>query len=219
MILIIDCSNDKAFVCLTDTGLVIASKESHQQKSHASFLHLAIKNLMDSSNVELDSLQAVAVISGPGSYTGVRIAMAAAKGLCLALNKPLITLNGLELLARACYREVKEENALYIPLIDARRMEVFTAVYNASFESISPANNLILTEQSFENYLNNNDVYFVGNGTFKAKEMIKSGNAVFQERYNIIEAAADFAQTNFVKKLYADLFLAEPLYIKPFFEG
>jgi len=219
MILIIDCSTEKAFVCLADRGIVVATKESNNQKNHASFLHKAIKDLMEEANLNLRSLDAVAVVSGPGSYTGVRIAMASAKGLCLALKKPLILLNGLELLARACHKEVKDINGIYIPMIDARRMEVFTAVYNSEFQLMSPAVNHILEERSFKNYLTAGMVYFVGNGVSKAKELIINEQAIFCENYNVITAAADFAQSEFDKKISADIINSEPLYIKPFFEG
>lgn len=219
MILIIDCSNENAFVCLADNGNTVALKQSENQKNHAGFLHIAIKNLMEESAVKLSSLTAVAVISGPGSYTGVRVAMASAKGLCVALKKPLILLNGLELLASACYEEVKEDNAIYIPLIDARRMEVFTAVYNSKMENISPPINHILEDKSFENFLIVGPVYFVGNGVLKAKSLMTHPNAIFCDKYNVISAAAQLAQTYFESGKIADITYSEPLYIKSFFEG
>ena len=219
MILIIDCSTENAFVCLADNGKLVATKQSDDQKKHAAFLHIAIKALVNESAVELKSLSAIAVVSGPGSYTGVRVAMASAKGLCIALQKPLILLNGLELLAFSCFKEVNKENSVYIPLIDARRMEVFTAVYNSKMENISPPVNYILEEESFYDLLNSGLVHFNGNGIVKAKSLINHSNAIFCDKYNITAAAAHLAQAALDSGNTADIIYSEPLYIKPFFQG
>ena len=219
MILIIDCSTENAFVCLADNGKLVATKRSDDQKKHAAFLHTAIQALVNESVVELKSLSAIAVVSGPGSYTGVRVAMASAKGLCIALQKPLILLNGLELLAFSCFMEVNKENSVYIPLIDARRMEVFTAVYNSKMENISPPVNYILEEESFYDLLNSGLVYFNGNGIVKAKSLINHSNAIFCDKYNITAAAAYLAQAALDSGNTADIIYSEPLYIKPFFQG
>lgn len=219
MILTIDCSTDDAFICLSDNGQLIDTRTNNSQKNHAGFLHLAIEDLANHQGIKLSALDGIAVVEGPGSYTGVRIAMATAKGLCLSLNKPLITLNGLKLLALACYIETKNNTATYIPIVDARRMEVFTATYNAALDTISPPINYILESNSFEKELSKGTVYFVGNAVAKAKTVLIHENIIFQEQYDIVAAAVQLSFSQFKAGTIADLFLAEPLYIKAFFEG
>ncbi len=219
MILTIDCSTENAFICLSSNGQLIDTRKNNSQKNHASFLHIAIQELMENNKINLPFLDAIAVVEGPGSYTGVRIAMATAKGLCLSLQKPLIALNGLKLLALACYNEAKNDDAIYIPLVDARRMEVFTASYNSKLETLSPPINYILVPNSFTEELSKGTVYFVGNAIEKAKTVLAHNNLIFQDQYDIIAAAAQLSYSQFKEGKIADLFLAEPLYIKAFFEG
>ncbi len=219
MILTIDCSTENAFISLSNNGELIDTRTNNSQKNHASFLHLAIVELATHNKINLSSLDAIAVVEGPGSYTGVRIAMATAKGLCFSLKKPLIALSGLKLLALACYNEAKNKDAIYIPLVDARRMEVFTASYSAELETLSPPINYILEPTSFNLELSKGTVYFVGNAVEKAKTVLHHNNIIFQEQYDIIAAAVQLSYSQFKEGDIADLFLAEPLYIKAFFEG
>ena len=132
LILNIDTATEKAHVSFAKDGLVINSLYSESQKEHASFLQTAIQQLTKLSGVQLKDLDAVAVTAGPGSYTGLRVGMASAKGLCYALKKPLITLGTLEILTCFCYWivfKITMTPVLLCPMIDARRMEVFTAIY------------------------------------------------------------------------------------------
>lgn len=176
LILNIDTALDKASVCLSKDGKVLQISFNENQKDHASWLHTAIAELLQKSNLKINDLQAVAVSIGPGSYTGLRVGLSAAKGFCFALNIPLITVNSLKLIAFA----VKEEAIdLICPLIDARRMEVFTALFDKNLlEKILPTN-MVVDEKSFATVLLNNKILFCGNGVSKLQSIISNRNASF----------------------------------------
>jgi tRNA threonylcarbamoyladenosine biosynthesis protein TsaB len=142
MLLLIDSSQEKGIVALTTEGRIAAMEENKIAKDHASWLHAAIGRILTQTGKTLRDLQAVAVIAGPGSYTGLRVAMAAAKGFCYALKIPLISLNSLRVMAESMKAEALEENALLCPMIDARRSEVFTAMFqiNTSRDQRSTTN-------------------------------------------------------------------------------
>ena len=131
LILNIDTASEKAHVSFAKNGLIINSLSCESQKEHASFLQTAIQQLTKNTNIFLTDIDAVAVTAGPGSYTGLRVGMASAKGLCYALKKPLITISSLEVLTISALDLFQNtgESVLLCPMIDARRMEVFTAVY------------------------------------------------------------------------------------------
>jgi len=129
MLLLIDTSQETGLVALIAEGRIAAMEENKIAREHASWLHAALGRILLQTGKTLRDLQAVAVIAGPGSYTGLRVAMAAAKGFCYALKIPLITLNSLRVMAESMKSEALEENALICPMIDARRSEVFTALY------------------------------------------------------------------------------------------
>src|SRR3954463_10682013 len=140
-ILNIDTSIESAAVCIAENGTELHTISNSTKKDHATFLHNAIKNIIEITSIGLQSLDAIAVANGPGSYTGLRVGLATAKGLCYALNKPLILLNTLEVMAHAAIKETfntrhSVADILYCPMIDARRMEVFTGIYNEQIENI-----------------------------------------------------------------------------------
>src|SRR3954463_8376101 len=131
-ILNIDTSIESAAVCIAENGTELHTISNSTKKDHATFLHNAIKNIIEITSIGLQSLDAIAVANGPGSYTGLRVGMASAKGLCYALNKPLITLGTLNILTKGVIDDKKKfiGPLLYCPLIDARRMEVYTALFD-----------------------------------------------------------------------------------------
>lgn len=131
LILHIDTATNYASICISKDDVVLGFEENAEQKNHASFLQPAIKAMFAKCNFNLSDIDAVAVTNGPGSYTGLRVGLASAKGLCFALNKALILLNTLQVMAAASIESKKEEDIdiLFCPMIDARRMEVFTALY------------------------------------------------------------------------------------------
>ena len=221
LILNIDTAIETASVCLAkDAGVLSITKNVHKdsfgekQKDHAAWLHVAIKEIFEKCDLELSTTDAIGVTGGPGSYTGLRIGMSAAKGICYALNKPLISLNTLLVMANAA----KKENAdLLCPMIDARRMEVFTAIYTKDLEVVKEPAAITLNEKSFDEELGSNKICFFGNGINKFMAFKKNEQAFFS---NITADASDMAllsEKKFRLQEFADLAYAEPLYLKEFY--
>lgn len=212
-ILNIDTAVTTASVCLARDDQPLFVQENFFQKDHASWLHTAIKNLLAEAGVSIEQLSAIAISAGPGSYTGLRVGMSAAKGLCYALNKPLIAINTLQMMAAAARNGGKE---LLCPMIDARRMEVFTAVYDQSLTEILSPVNLIIDQHSFSDVLNQHSVIFFGNGSDKFKKISQNVNASFKN----IEASAKhmtaLSFSHFQKKNFSNLAYSEPFYGKDF---
>ncbi len=214
ILLNIDTALDKASVCLSVGSEPPGVLSNDRQKDHAAWLHGAIRELMKKQSIEMEHLDAVAVSIGPGSYTGLRIGLSAAKGLCYALGIPLITVGTLETIAWA----VKESDAdLICPLIDARRMEVFTAVYNKSLQEIVAPTALIITKNSFSNLLLTNRVLFCGNGNNKLQTVLCHQNATFIESSASAIELAQLANNYWKEKRFANLAYSEPLYLKDFY--
>src|SRR5665647_1745116 len=144
LILNIDTATESAIISISEKDKIIDSVTNSNQKDHASFLQPAIKNLLQKADLSINKLNAIAVTAGPGSYTGLRVGMASAKGLCYALKIPLITINTLEVMALSSLKQIHDPSALYCPMIDARRMEVFTAVYDHHLTEIIKPCSMIL---------------------------------------------------------------------------
>ena len=151
IILNIDTASEKAHVSFAKDGQVVAVLHSSSQKEHASFLQSAIEQLVSTTGIELPQIDAVAVTAGPGSYTGLRVGMASAKGLCYALQKPLIAINTLEMMAKSAVLFLKktDKEVLLCPMMDARRMEVFTAIYKQDLQIVLNSSAIILDWFSF----------------------------------------------------------------------
>lgn len=220
LILNIDTALDTASVCLSEDGDVSVLSSNVNQKEHASWLHTEIAGLIQKSGKRINDLNAVAVSIGPGSYTGLRVGLAAAKGICYALQIPLITVNSLKIIAFA----EKEENTDFIcPLIDARRMEVFTALYDKDLQEIISPYNLVVDEKSFTSILAKGKVLFCGNGVKKlstvtsGQSIISGSNAFFSNKTSNASHLSRLSFDSYKKKQFADLAYAEPLYIKEFF--
>lgn len=218
LILSIESATKNCSVALASDGEVIAMKELNQDKfSHAEKLHSFILEVMASSDRKLAELDAVAVSKGPGSYTGLRIGVSAAKGLCYALDKPLIAVPTLESLARQV--EITDQEII-VPLLDARRMEVYSAVYNNRFKQIRETRAEIVESGSFSEYLCQNKVCFLGDGASKTREVINHPNAVFVEgRFPSAREMARIAEKKATKEEYEDLAYFEPFYLKDFVAG
>ncbi len=214
LILHIDTALSAASVCLSKNDTVIAISYNENLQNQASWLHTGINELMKKSGIKISSLAAVSVCIGPGSYTGLRAGLSSAKGLCYALSIPLITVNTTEKMAMA----VKEESVdLICPLIDARRMEVFTAIYDKNMAEIKAPYALIVNETSFDEWLNGHSILFCGNATEKLKPLIKHTNATFSISIADATHMVPIAIDKFHKRDFAELAYTEPLYVKEFY--
>lgn len=215
----IDTSNEIASVSIAKDGLVIESVQNHIQKEHAGFLHPAIEKLLKVTKMDLKEMDAIAVTEGPGSYTGLRVGMASAKGLCYALDKPLITVGTLDSLALAAIRQSKEVvtgSALFCPMIDARRMEVFTAVFDSGMKKILSERAMILEKSSFSNLFEGKQMIFMGNGAEKWKSFSDSDKYTFIIIENIRDSMAQLSHNKLITNDFANLANVEPLYLKAF---
>lgn len=210
----IDTAVVSASLCLSKDDEVLKLKINPSQKDHASWIHVAIKEMMEEAGISLQELDAIAVSSGPGSYTGLRVSMATAKGLCYALQKPLITVGTLKMMAVAAMDTTTE---LLCPMIDARRMEVFTAVYDHSFSEILTPVNIILENDSFKELLQTNSILFFGNGSEKFKSLTRDTNAYFKNVEANAKHMTGLSFSQFQKHEFADLAYSEPYYGKAFY--
>lgn len=217
LILCIDTSLENAFVCISDNGILIESISNNIQKEHASFIHKAIKVLTQKLNIELKDLSAVAVTAGPGSYTGIRVGLATAKGICYALNKPLICINTLELLANEVHHFNKKNQLdweLYCPMIDARRMEVFTALYDGNLIELDPPEAKILDINYLSDKLNSQKICFTGSGSHKLKKIINNQNAYYFFPNSLEITISALAQQKFEISYFSDISHCSPIYVK-----
>ncbi len=222
LILNIDTATEHASVCLSNDGILLALEESIDQKNHASFIQPAIKKIFSSLNLSLNDIVAISVTNGPGSYTGLRVGLASAKGLCFALNKPLIVVNTLEVMAIAAIDEIKKtkketSNILFCPMIDARRMEVFTALFDDSLQTIMPSSAIIIDEHLFTAHLSKQTIIFSGNGSEKCRNIIKHPNAYYSSIQYNSSYMIKFSEEKLASQQFADLAYSEPFYLKEFY--
>ena len=213
-ILNIETSTTNCSVSLfKDSKLVSFKQENDQNYSHSKRLHVFINDLLENSKVSPKDLSAVSVSKGPGSYTGLRIGVSSAKGLCFALGIPLISVDTLDAFAN----QIEFSDGFIIPLIDARRMEVYSAVYDENFTKIRETKAEVLTKDSFQEYLKINKVYFLGNANDKTKSIIDSFNAIFID--NKLPSSIEIgklAYAKFLSKDFENIADFEPFYLKEF---
>lgn len=217
LILNIDTATEKASVSLANGDHILAVRFNDDAKQHASFVQPAIAEICEEVKTGLSEIDAVAVSNGPGSYTGLRVGLSSAKGICYALQKPLILLNTLQVIAESV-RETADQKTLLCPMIDARRAEVFTAVYDNDLKEVAAPQALILDEHSFESLLKEAKLTFLGSGAEKWEAICKHSNASFAVFEYNPRHLNNLAQKAFQNALFADLAYAEPFYLKPFFD-
>ncbi|MCB0472462.1 MAG: tRNA (adenosine(37)-N6)-threonylcarbamoyltransferase complex dimerization subunit type 1 TsaB [Flavobacteriaceae bacterium] len=215
LILNIETATKNCSVSLAENGTLILLKEENTGNySHSEKLHVLINAALQEAGKSFKELDAVAVSKGPGSYTGLRIGVSAAKGLCFALDKPLISVPTLNLLARSIHIE---QGGVIVPMLDARRMEVYSAVYDTAYNQLREVRAEIIDEQSFLEYLSSGKVYFLGDGSEKCQTVIRHANAVFLEGY--FPSAKDMTELSFDKYKKSDIedvAYFEPYYLKDF---
>lgn len=216
IILSLETSTDVCSVALHDNKTLLASIELREPQAHASRLGPLIERVMRESHVRLKDVRAVAITKGPGSYTGLRIGASTAKGICYALDIPLIAVGTLELLAFQA-RALGKQNDLRCPMIDARRMEVYCLVSDAALQIVQPVSAKIIDENSFAELLSGHRVLFFGNGSSKCRGVIKHPTAVFIE--DIVPAASslgEMAEKKYSEGAFENLVEFKPFYLKEF---
>jgi tRNA threonylcarbamoyladenosine biosynthesis protein TsaB len=224
LILNIETSTEVCSVSLAENGRLLYKKESIEGLNHSRVLTVFIEEIFKENNIKPETIDSVAVSKGPGSYTGLRIGVSVAKGLCYGLNIPLISINSLEILGLFAARnlagyELPNDGipSLFCPMIDARRMEVYTALYNLRGDELRPVSAEIIDENFLAELLENHKILFFGNGAEKCKNTIKHKNAFFE---GPVKTSAQFMQSiseeKFKKKEFEDVAYFEPFYLKNF---
>lgn len=197
-----------------DDEIVVLKENNAASYSHSEQLHVFIKEALKEASLSFSDLDAVAISKGPGSYTGLRIGVSAAKGICFSLDIPLISIPTLQSMARQVDLKPGE---LVIPALDARRMEVYSCVYNNNYQEVRKTRAEIINEESFVEYLGENEVYVVGSGAEKCRGVLQHPNFIFDE--SVVPSAKDMVLMAFEKyesKQFEDVAYFEPYYLKDF---
>ena len=214
IILNIETATKNCSVSLAKNGEILAIKElNNGNYSHAEVLHPFIDDILKEAKVDTNQIDAIAVSKGPGSYTGLRIGVSAAKGLCFALNKPLISIDTLTSLSYT----ISINDGVIVPMLDARRMEVYAAIFDKKHQLIREIKAEIIDENSFSEELSKGKIYFLGDGSQKCKEIITHNNAVFVD--DKFPSAKEMAQLSYDKHKKSDIenvAYFEPFYLKDF---
>ncbi|MFC0603841.1 tRNA (adenosine(37)-N6)-threonylcarbamoyltransferase complex dimerization subunit type 1 TsaB [Winogradskyella pulchriflava] len=214
LVLNIETATTNCSVSLSKDGETLVLKEDNSSGySHAETLHVFIDEVFKLSKLKPSEIDAVAISKGPGSYTGLRIGVSSAKGLCFALNKSLIAVDTMKSLAH----QVKTEEGFIVSMLDARRMEVYSAIYDSKLELHREIKAEILSEDSFAELLNTSKVYFIGSGVDKTKKIIQHPNAVFIEgKLPSANEMGELAELKYEKSDTEDVAYFEPYYLKEF---
>ncbi|OYZ01954.1 MAG: tRNA (adenosine(37)-N6)-threonylcarbamoyltransferase complex dimerization subunit type 1 TsaB [Sphingobacteriia bacterium 28-36-52] len=222
LILNIDTATGYAGVCLSKDNTPLVSQSHQLQKDHAAFLQPAIESIMKEAGCKLKDIDAVAVTGGPGSYTGIRVGLASAKGICYALNKPLIMVNTLAVIANAALANIaesdQEKDAVLYPMIDARRMEVFAGKYNLQLLELENSHALVLDDAFFEGLNCHSKVIFCGDGSKKIEQFTLPINYSIDFTQHTVNHMVIISEAQYKAKNFANLAYAEPLYLKEFYQ-
>lgn len=216
-ILCIETATEICSVALINNDKIIAFEHDLTGNSHASKLHLLVENVLQKANISFNDLNAVAISKGPGSYTGLRVGVSAAKGYCYVLKIPLLSINSLLSLANGYLMQNPNYSGLICPMIDARRMEVYCAVFDSNLNEILPTQAKIIDEHSFANELAQNEIIFIGNGAEKCNGKFETQNPKFEIGY-VCNATylSSLAHKAFEQKQFEDVAYFEPYYLKDF---
>lgn len=220
LILSIETSTEVCSVALQENDNCLASKHLYTAQSHSLMLTTLIEDILKVSQKTYEDLSAIAIAKGPGSYTGLRIGTATAKGLCYALDIPLLAINSLEAMTAKCISQMGSlaEQGFFCPMIDARRMEVYCLISNHLLEIKQKTQAKIIESDSFSELLSEKKVLFFGNGAKKCKEIFKAQkNALFIDSFKPnAESVAFLAEKKYQKQAFEDLAYFEPYYLKDF---
>jgi len=222
IVLNIETSTAVCSAVLSKDGRVIALQESAQPNVHAEKLAVFIHILMEQAELSYSALDAIAVGTGPGSYTGLRIGTSTAKGLCYALDKPLLAIPTLKAIALASARIIKRKDVYYCSMIDARRLEVYTALYDYEGKEVLPVEAKILDNYSYTDLLNESEIAFAGDGMPKMKALSSPDDKhriwvddVYASAQNMVPLSEEY----FAERKFADVAYYEPFYLKDFVAG
>ncbi|MCF8368691.1 MAG: tRNA (adenosine(37)-N6)-threonylcarbamoyltransferase complex dimerization subunit type 1 TsaB [Bacteroidales bacterium] len=220
--ILIETATPTCSIAVTENEKVIEIKESNEKNSHSRLVTLYIDHLLKNNQIPISKIDAIAVSMGPGSYTGLRIGVSTAKGLCYALSKPLIAVNTLQSMAYGMIAHYTEstENLLFCPMIDARRMEVYSAIYDSNGDERRKTKAEIIDENSFMDYLESSVMVFSGDGALKCQEVIRHSNARFFDDFK--PSASHMAKAVYEKytaQQFEDVAYFEPFYLKDFIAG
>jgi tRNA threonylcarbamoyladenosine biosynthesis protein TsaB len=217
LILHVETATTVCSVALAYEGQLLYLKEENNGFTHAEHLTLFIEELMQLAGKSYQDIDAIAVSKGPGSYTGLRIGVATAKGMCYGLNIPLIGVNTLASMAEGAIKKYSNYK-MFCPMLDARRMEVYCALFNEKGLIVTPTQALILNEQSFQLLLEEHEILFFGDGAPKFQKIIKDKKAVFD--LDLLPSAANMvhiAHKKYQEKSFEDVAYFEPFYLKEFY--
>tara|TARA_B100001146_G_scaffold224131_1_gene240926 strand:+ start:41835 stop:42545 length:711 start_codon:yes stop_codon:yes gene_type:complete len=214
-LLCIETATTNCSVALGVDGHLVALKEDLGQNfSHAERLHVYIEQLLKEAKVSMSALDAIAISKGPGSYTGLRIGVSAAKGLCFSLGIPLISVPTLQSLAQ----QATAPNTIVVPMLDARRMEVYSEVYTTDGNRLRETKAEVLTEDSFSAYISE-DITFIGTGAAKFQPLSKHSHATFITSLPSAKEMVPLANQKFQAEAFEDVAYFEPFYLKDFIAG
>jgi len=223
LILILESSTEVCSVALSEGGKLNDLEESGEGLNHSRLLTVFAEKILKRNRLNPSEVDAFAVSKGPGSYTGLRIGVSAAKGLCFATGKPLLAISTIDAMASYLAQHPDEfelaldDSTLICPMIDARRMEVYHAVYNKLGKVVNPVSAKIITENSFEELFKKNRIVFFGNGAVKCRKVIGNTNAVFKGPDKAsARFMASLAEKYFNSGKYEDVAYFEPFYLKDF---
>lgn len=223
-ILCIDTSTEVCSVSLSNNGNTVIVREDNKGRNHASTLTIFIKEIIASQEISLKELDAIAVNCGPGSYTGLRIGVSSAKGLCYALGMPLIAISSLYSMTLFVNNNIenittlkKEDSFLLCPMIDAKRMEVYTELYDNTCHKVHPTQATIIDAETFTDFLNQTKIVFFGNGSAKCKSLISHPNALFLDDISTSACYLSLpAEKAYMNRKFVDVAYFEPFYLKDF---
>lgn len=217
ILLQIETATQVCSAALSVNGKTVALKELAAQNIHAGSLTLFIEEVMKKAGVAYADLDAVAVSSGPGSYTGLRIGVSTAKGICFAVDRPLIGISTLRMMVKGFLEANPGYTGLVCPMIDARRMEVFTGLYNTSLQEVLPVTAKIIDEQAYQEELATQHITFIGDGALKCSDSILSPNAEFSSlNFNSAANMSTLAYQALSEGHFEDVAYFEPYYLKDF---
>ena len=219
-ILSLETATDVCSVVLSEGSKVLAQRETQGDKSHSAKLIGFIHEVMEECHLSYSELDAVTVSKGPGSYTGLRIGVSTAKGICYAGKLPLIAIPSLQSLAAIALKKIEDNESksfLLCPMIDARRMEVYTALYDKDLNEVDKIQAKIIDGDSFKKHLEKSSIYFFGNGSEKTMNSIQHPNAVFLPDIHLSARGMTLlAENAFRNKDFEDVAYFEPYYLKDF---